>query len=71
MVEALTQKTEEITDYNLPLMIWYAAEPLADIDAKRAIQIAEKSTMPKFLEYMKKRTGNNSTTDNGNHNHNH
>ena len=71
VVEALTQKTEDITDHNLPLMIWYAAEPLADIDAKRAIQMAEKSTMPKFLEYMKKRTGNNSTTDNGSHNHNH
>lgn len=71
VVEALAQKTEDITDHNLPLMIWYAAEPLADIDAKRALQIAEKSTLPKFLEYMKKRTGNNSTTDNGNHNHNH
>jgi hypothetical protein len=71
VVEALTQKTEDITDHNLPLMIWYAAEPLADIDVKRAIQMAEKSTMPKFLEYMKKRTGNNSTTDNRSHNHNH
>jgi putative membrane-bound dehydrogenase-like protein len=71
VLEALAQKTEDITDHNLPLMIWYAAEPLADIDAKRAIQMAEKSTMPKFLEYMKKRIGNNSTTDSGSHNHNH
>ncbi|WP_188768053.1 PVC-type heme-binding CxxCH protein [Emticicia aquatilis] len=70
VVEALAQKTEDITDHNLPLMIWYAAEPLADVDAKRAIQMAEKSPIPKFLEYMKKRT-NNSTTDSGNHNHTH
>jgi putative membrane-bound dehydrogenase-like protein len=67
VVEALAQKTEDISDHNLPLMIWYAAEPLADVDAKRAIQMAEKSPIPKFLEYMKKRTGNNSTNDSGSH----
>ncbi len=71
VVEALAQKTEDIADHNLPLMIWYAAEPLADVDAKRAIQMAEKSPIPKFLEYMKKRTGNNASTDAGNHNHTH
>ena len=70
-MEALAQKTEDISDHNLPLMIWYAAEPLADVDAKRAIQMAENSPIPKFLEYMKKRTGNNSTTDTGSPNHNH
>jgi hypothetical protein len=71
VVEALAQKTEDNTDHNLPLMIWYAAEPLADVDANRAIIMAEKSSIPKFLEYMKKRTGNNSTTDSESPNHKH
>ncbi|MFN3850688.1 MAG: PVC-type heme-binding CxxCH protein [Spirosomataceae bacterium] len=55
VVEALSQKVEDKTDHNLPLMVWYAAEPLADIDAKRAMQIAEKAKLPKLLEYMKRK----------------
>jgi Flp pilus assembly CpaE family ATPase len=33
-------------------MLWYAAEPLAAVDAKRAIEMAEKSKMSKHLPYM-------------------
>lgn len=55
VVEALSQKIEDKTDHNLPLMVWYAAEPLADIDAKRAMQLAEKAKLPKVLEYMKRK----------------
>jgi putative membrane-bound dehydrogenase-like protein len=55
VVEALTQKEEDASDHNLPLMVWYAAEPLADIDAKRALQMAEKAKLTQFLEFMKRK----------------
>ena len=51
IVEALSKKEEDIADHNLPLMIWYATEPLATVDAKRLLQWAEKSVMPNHLPY--------------------
>lgn len=56
VVDALVQKEEDKDDHNLPLMVWYAAEPLAAVDAKRALQLAEKSKLPKILPYMIQRT---------------
>lgn len=55
VVEALTQKTSDKGDHNMPLMLWYAAEPLAALDAKRALALAEKSVMDKHLEFMVRR----------------
>ena len=57
VVEALVQKSEDKDDHNLPLMVWYAAEPLAAIDMKRALQIAEKAKLPKILPYTIQRVG--------------
>lgn len=51
VVEALVQKSEDKDDHNLPLMVWYAAEPLAGLDMKRALQLAEKARLPKILPY--------------------
>ncbi len=51
VVEALVQKAEDKEDHNLPLMLWYAAEPLAVLDTKRALQMAETSKMTKHLPY--------------------
>jgi putative membrane-bound dehydrogenase-like protein len=57
VMEALTQNEEDAQDHNLPLMLWYAAEPLAELDAVRAIILAEKSKIPKMLNYMIQRVG--------------
>lgn len=51
VLEALTQKSEDKDDQNLPLMLWYASEPLSVVDTKRALQMAETSKMPKLLPY--------------------
>jgi hypothetical protein len=51
VLEALTQKAEDKDDHNLPLMLWYAAEPLSVVDTKRALQMAETSKFPKLLPY--------------------
>lgn len=52
VLDALVQKAEDKDDHNLPLLEWYAAEPLAPLDAKRALQLAGKSQFPKMLPYM-------------------
>ena len=57
VVEALAQKSEDRLDHNIPLMVWYAVEPLAAIDPLRSLVMAEKAKMPKFLLYMVQRIG--------------
>ena len=57
VMEALVQKSADANDHNLPLMYWYAAESLAEIDAKRALAMAESAKMPKFMTYMIQRIG--------------
>lgn len=57
VLETLTKNEADATDHNLPLMLWYAAEPLAELDQNRAILLAEKSKMPKMLNYMIQRVG--------------
>ena len=55
VLEALFQRSEDIGDHNLPLMLWYAFEPLANIDAQRALKMAEKAKTPNLLSYMIRR----------------
>lgn len=51
VLEALVQKAEDKDDHNLPLLVWYASEPLAAIDMKRALEMSQKSKLPKQLTY--------------------
>ncbi|GAB3909033.1 hypothetical protein GCM10028803_45920 [Larkinella knui] len=57
VLEALVQKAQDKEDHNLPLMVWYATEPLAVVDAKRMLQLAEKAKLPKILPYTVQRIG--------------
>jgi putative membrane-bound dehydrogenase-like protein len=57
VMDALVTKSQDKDDHNLPLMIWYAMEPLATVDVKRALQMAEKAKMPKILPYTIQRVG--------------
>jgi len=57
MLQILTKNELDATDHNMPLMLWYASEPLAELDPTRAIVLAEKSKMPKMLNYMIQRVG--------------
>jgi len=43
---------EDATDHNLPLMYWYAAEPLADVDPARALELGCRSRIGLVLEFM-------------------
>jgi len=55
VVEALVQHDEDKNDHNLPLMTWYALEPLVPLDMNRALEIATKAMAPKTLQYAVQR----------------
>lgn len=56
VVEALAQRAEDANDHNIPLMVWYAAEPLPTKDAERALKLAESAKLPNLLNFMTRRT---------------
>ena len=51
----LVARAEDAEDMNIPLMVWYAAEPLAPIDPNRAASLAMSSKLPKILPFMTRR----------------
>ena len=59
ILEALTHHAEDATDHNLPLMYWYAMEPLADVDPPRALALALSAgeKIPILKEFMIRRIG--------------
>jgi putative membrane-bound dehydrogenase-like protein len=56
IVEALYSHAEDANDHNLPLMVWYAAEPLPTKDFKRALALAESAKLPNILNFTVRRT---------------
>jgi putative membrane-bound dehydrogenase-like protein len=56
-LEGLLSHAEDATDHNLPLMYWYAAEPLAGQDAARALELATRAKVPPLLDFMVRRIG--------------
>ncbi|HEX8528554.1 MAG TPA: PVC-type heme-binding CxxCH protein, partial [Cytophagales bacterium] len=57
VLDALAQRAEDKDDPNVPLLVWYAAEPLAEVDMKRALELAQRSKLPKHLPYTIQRIG--------------
>ncbi|HSU56026.1 MAG TPA: PVC-type heme-binding CxxCH protein, partial [Candidatus Dormibacteraeota bacterium] len=56
VVAKLETHAEDATDHNLPLMVWYAAEPMPTVDAKRALAMAETAKLPNLLNFTVRRT---------------
>jgi len=54
---ALLAHSEDVTDHNLPLMYWYAIEPLADVDPARALALALNGKIPQLHGFMIRRIG--------------
>jgi putative membrane-bound dehydrogenase-like protein len=56
---------EDASDHNLPLMIWYAAEPLAEIDPQRALVFGLScgKTFPRVREFMLRRVASLNTSE--------
>lgn len=54
ILSGLIAHPEDATDHNLPLMYWYAAEPLAEKDMARALDLAAAAKVP-MLGFMSRR----------------
>jgi putative membrane-bound dehydrogenase-like protein len=54
-IEGLISRAEDAADPNLPLMYWYAIEPLVAADKTRAIGLAGKSQIPLVRQYIARR----------------
>lgn len=55
LLGALVAHSEDRDDHNLPLMYWYAAEPLGSLDAARALALAESAHTPHLASFMARR----------------
>src|SRR5262249_49691306 len=63
VLEGLVAHVGDSADHNLPLMYWYAAEPLADADARRALELAAKAKVQPLLQFMARRVGSAGTPE--------
>jgi putative membrane-bound dehydrogenase-like protein len=57
IAENLLAHSEDADDQNLPLMYWYAIEPLADVDPARALALALNGKIPQLHGFMIRRIG--------------
>jgi len=55
VARALVKHGEDAADQNLPLMIWYAIEPLVDSDWSRFVELARGSAIPLVRNHIARR----------------
>ena len=55
----LAAHEEDAADQNLPLMLWYAVEPLVGADRQRAVQLLGQCKMPEVRQYITRRMAGN------------
>ncbi len=63
ILEGLVSHADDAADHNLPLMYWYAAEPLAALDSRRAVGLARLAQITRFREFIAHRIGGLGTAD--------
>jgi putative membrane-bound dehydrogenase-like protein len=55
ILSGLLGHSEDADDHNLPLMLWYAAEPLAEANPERALILATDGKIPLVFAFMVRR----------------
>jgi hypothetical protein len=55
ILTALAAHSDDATDHNLPLMIWYAAEPAVGADLAKGAELRAKCRIPKVQEFISRR----------------
>jgi putative membrane-bound dehydrogenase-like protein len=55
LLEPLVMHSQDADDHNLPLMFWYALEPLVEPHPDRALTLAQKSPLPQLLAFTVRR----------------
>ena len=65
ILEPLTQRSEDALDANLPLMFWYATEPLFDAGREDFIAFALKCKIPLVREHIARRASSSKAVTEG------
>src|SRR5207302_1159480 len=55
IAQALLTRSEDVPDANLPLMIWYAIEPLVNEDTDRFVALAGTARIPLVRRHIARR----------------
>lgn len=55
ILEGLVSHAEDISDNNLPRMIWFALEPMVPAHARQALKLAVAGKMPNLQEFVARR----------------
>ncbi|HYG76604.1 MAG TPA: PVC-type heme-binding CxxCH protein [Planctomycetota bacterium] len=57
ILSQLVKHGEDVADQNLPLMYWFALEPLVPLDSSRALRLAASGKIPLLMQYTARRMG--------------
>ncbi|MBX7105412.1 MAG: DUF1080 domain-containing protein [Gemmataceae bacterium] len=63
ILQGLVSHPEDATDHNLPLMYWYALEPLAGHQPRVALRLAAGAKIPNLLPFTVRRVGSVGTPE--------
>jgi hypothetical protein len=63
VLSGLIAREEDAGDQNQPLMVWYAAEPMAALDMTRAMALALDARLPQFFSFTVRRIAAVGTPD--------
>jgi len=55
ILTALAAHAEDANDHNLPLMLWYAAEPAVGADIAKGAELLVNCRIPKVQEFISRR----------------
>ena len=55
ILAGLYSRSDDAADHNVPLMLWYAAEPLVPLDMERALAMALETEIPNLLQFTIRR----------------
>jgi putative heme-binding domain-containing protein len=63
ILAGLVTRAEDAGDHNLPLLYWYAAEPLAAVDARWALRLGSTARIGRLDEFIARRIGGLGTAE--------
>ena len=63
VLTGLLTHQEDATDHNLPMMLWYAAEPVIPLDMARSLELALESPLPRLFPFAVQRISAVGTQD--------
>jgi hypothetical protein len=63
VLTGLLTHQEDATDHNLPMMVWYAAEPVIPLDMTRSLELSLESPLPKLFSFAVQRISAVGTQD--------